>query len=1555
MSSTPINLHQLQKRIEYDFGIQYNQKVAAHLAVALSQYWKHHQFDEFNDIYDDINNGYDDCCCKQVLFKQLKVTNNQQKKNEYSRLRQCLDSSIVLPKSISDNNVNIFGKIFKCIIKVFTVTFNNHTADNILKLFDHILQQEAFEDIESVKDDVDDIESSTIIYYITEKVNYQQIKKPKEVAKNIIAQGIKCIVENKSKAFVQQYQTKPLSFFDRITNQMQNVFVNKFSKATADIIICQTFDYLIQSNNFHDAYLIIEDMRNIRKSQILHSIISKTSEPQNYLQWISETITKIIQNELVKRKTFDVTRTVNFKVQDEYINETILKVKKYCSIIYKHADDVESNGQDKDLIIAKSIDIMNKYPLLLWFVDMFSRNRIEGHKYNHLIQTLSYDKDSFATNYDVRKWWNNDNKLCQFIYHTTAETVKTAMKIIMRRILPPLNFNHALANTICDSLNAFAKYTLSFHSFAHKIVMSMFNIGKYQMAPIQFDVWIIPQATCASKKPAIFDWEEVYGKVVAANMRNAKRTYNEMGKAASFAKAQNAFWNLEIYLKKCKYKKNKDYLVAQVKNNVNEQLFAMWMKLGLAKQRYRRCIFIVDRRNPINIENKDMGCVKPQIDVPDKNGNINHPTKTWQDTIYFILPKHHNEITAEIDIFPEQSLGLSTKFIFPNPEKREPDAVKILDAMNGYKFALSYHLFSQTNCSTYWYINQGSARFYLQDMKWLWSRFFDQVNNKPQILCQKILDGIDHYTIHKQLPDDHFDEFMVQSQMKARLIPRQKMQHVIVQIGDYFQNQFNVHIGKRIAGLFEYIVNEEEFEDLSNVQEDIDDIEESVIVSYVVDEIETELEPTIKETQKRTIRQKIREIVMTDVPITAQTHIPPTKKPNPPNQQSENIERFTIINNEIEQCIINSLLDLRKATKNLRPRNDMPENTNSEEKEMSIQIITLRTKKQVTKIYGEAIAAKILAKMNTIIAEKKFDIETLVEDVQQIDSSELLNGLDEFKWSFNMNKHEMYVMKSELQQIIKNSKISKPYFNIVLFNFNITKHDVESTTAFINKHCPAFYSNLVGIAKTVTDCELLNGSKLNQKQSNFVSKSLCITKSVDNKNVQPFTYWLLLLYSKERTSKYSLGYLNLKHGYTCNDWWLDNQYCQWMEKTHPIIATYIKVGIGELSKRTLISINYDYTLFPIICDRLNDFAKYAILFHNVAHCIKKLISKGELNISPIHLDYLIIPQMTKTHTNAKSFDVCELKTNYDYNKLTVNKDDEIWDIENILQDNRFGYVKEKNYYVEKVAPFGKTVKQLCNLISRFCQSNIKEQRRNRFIFIIDRRHPENIRNKNLSQKPCVETKKTWPDTLYMIAPKRCRNENREPLCICGAKLKELPSSKTNKCDEGIRCVYCDASITDINQNVWYCDKKNVCEHTTACYVCSECERVRPETFGKLSKQWESIPESCLNSSKKYILFNPNPNKPPISIDNPLNGYKWAFSYHILRQDNIYCYWFHNNGGTVFDPNNIKSLWPQWFEKINGKRQQLDQSIINDLNRTTKLPNAAFEEFEKQCNDITLDL
>eukprot|EP00487_Bulimina_marginata_P003236 TRINITY_DN17846_c0_g1_i1.p1 TRINITY_DN17846_c0_g1~~TRINITY_DN17846_c0_g1_i1.p1 ORF type:complete len:110 (-),score=1.34 TRINITY_DN17846_c0_g1_i1:10-339(-) len=104
------------------------------------------------------------------------------------------------------------------------------------------------------------------------------------------------------------------------------------------------------------------------------------------------------------------------------------------------------------------------------------------------------------------------NNLTRFIdkqYPKISEMLIAAAELLSRRILPPLNLNHALSNTICDSLNDFAAITLSSHSFARKTVGAMSDIDKCQIAPIQFDLWIVPQATCASKKPSIFNEEEV--------------------------------------------------------------------------------------------------------------------------------------------------------------------------------------------------------------------------------------------------------------------------------------------------------------------------------------------------------------------------------------------------------------------------------------------------------------------------------------------------------------------------------------------------------------------------------------------------------------------------------------------------------------------------------------------------------------------------------------------------------------------------------------------------------------------------------------------------------------------------------------------------------------------------------------------------------------------------------------------------------------------------------------------------------------------------------------
>ena len=41
------------------------------------------KFDDWNDIINDINNGYNNCCLKEILFESLNITNNKQKENYY--------------------------------------------------------------------------------------------------------------------------------------------------------------------------------------------------------------------------------------------------------------------------------------------------------------------------------------------------------------------------------------------------------------------------------------------------------------------------------------------------------------------------------------------------------------------------------------------------------------------------------------------------------------------------------------------------------------------------------------------------------------------------------------------------------------------------------------------------------------------------------------------------------------------------------------------------------------------------------------------------------------------------------------------------------------------------------------------------------------------------------------------------------------------------------------------------------------------------------------------------------------------------------------------------------------------------------------------------------------------------------------------------------------------------------------------------------------------------------------------------------------------------------
>eukprot|EP01084_Bolivina_argentea_P038590 71373_1 len=267
--SIPKNIDELSDRIKEEFAAKYSPIQISNFVTNLSQYFSHHQFEEWNDIFDDINNGYNDCCCKNILFEQLNipVSDIQQRHNEYQRLKLCLTPLISITAS--------FNEIFNDIMKVFTAIFETEIANNILHIFKSVLLKE-FEDIETVIDDVEDIESSTIIMYIFDEIDYSKFNQTKQSVQQYIGNGIKYICEHKTDQFMEEYnyqktkETKTNNIFSEIMKQMNKYLNDTFH--TSDNIntpkIVALFNNIVKEEQF-DFEMVKDDMDDIESSIIL--------------------------------------------------------------------------------------------------------------------------------------------------------------------------------------------------------------------------------------------------------------------------------------------------------------------------------------------------------------------------------------------------------------------------------------------------------------------------------------------------------------------------------------------------------------------------------------------------------------------------------------------------------------------------------------------------------------------------------------------------------------------------------------------------------------------------------------------------------------------------------------------------------------------------------------------------------------------------------------------------------------------------------------------------------------------------------------------------------------------------------------------------------------------------------------------------------------------------------------------------------------------------------------------------------------------------------------
>ena len=102
------------------------------LSKKMKQYFEHQQFDDLEDLLEDIKGEYDDCCCKVPLFNILKIFKLQKTMDEYKHLQ----SSMKNVKSNCETTQSLtLQKMCKDITSIFSIHFTPSIVDYISTLF----------------------------------------------------------------------------------------------------------------------------------------------------------------------------------------------------------------------------------------------------------------------------------------------------------------------------------------------------------------------------------------------------------------------------------------------------------------------------------------------------------------------------------------------------------------------------------------------------------------------------------------------------------------------------------------------------------------------------------------------------------------------------------------------------------------------------------------------------------------------------------------------------------------------------------------------------------------------------------------------------------------------------------------------------------------------------------------------------------------------------------------------------------------------------------------------------------------------------------------------------------------------------------------------------------------------------------------------------------------------------------------------------------------------------------------------------------------------------
>eukprot|EP01084_Bolivina_argentea_P003330 6246_1 len=124
----------------------------------------------------------------------------------------------------------------------------------------------------------------------------------------------------------------------------------------------------------------------------------------------------------------------------------------------------------------------------------------------------------------------------------------------------------------------------------------------------------------------------------------------------------------------------------------------------------------------------------------------------------------------------------------------------------------------------------------------------------------------------------------------------------------------------------------------------------------------------------------------------------------------------------------------------------------------------------------------------------------------------------------------------------------------------------------------------------------------------------------------------------------------------------------------------------------------------------------------------------------------------------------------------------------------------------------------------------------------------------------------------------------------------------------------------------------------------------PKQFNELPIDWNIKRELALSLSQNYII-------PPAVLKYKNHSQcNICLSYQLFTSNNCKIYAFINGTGHKFELDDIQHIWPIYFKEINGKKQNLSDEIIYNIqqcNINNKLRNDDFDEFINQCKNLRL--